>query len=71
MPPIQPFNQPLQVFNWNHRAIQLPRTIILPRRDELATGYTALVNFLRILPTYCIELSAVLRVATTQIKAQK
>lgn len=69
MPPISPFNQPLQVFNWNNHALKLPTAVILPRRDELPRGYTQLVSFLRLLPEYCTELASVMSVATTQIKA--
>ena len=69
MPRIDPFNQPLQVFNWNNHTLRLPGAIILPRRDELPRGYTQLVNFLRTLPEYCTELASVMAVATAQVKA--
>lgn len=70
MPRISPYDSNrLTVFNWNSQAVRLPKAVVLPRRDELPRSYTALVEFLRLLPEYCTELASVMLVATTQVKA--
>ena len=69
MPAIQPFDDKLNSFNFGGHRFQLPKSVILPRRDELPKSYTPLVELLRLLPEYCTELSSVLLVATTQVKA--